>query len=213
MYLLSYPLTLPLSQSTKPMLGKETLLESIAGKNRGVLATEQDRQAILGAIAQLEDRNPTPRPLEAGDKLQGNWRLLYTSSQELLGIDRFPLLSLGQVYQYISVPDAMIYNVAEVNGLPYLEGLVSVVARFEVVSERRVDVKFERLILGAQRLIGYRACEDYIEQIRAGQRFAALDLRLNPQNQQGWLEITYLDDDLRIGRGNEGNVFVLTRVR
>ena len=195
------------------MLGKETLLEAIAGKNRGVLATEQDRQAILGAIAQLEDRTPTPRPLEVGDKLQGNWRLLYTSSQELLGIDRFPLLSLGQVYQYISIADAMIYNVAEVSGLPYLEGLVSVVARFEAVSERRVDVRFERLILGAQRLIGYRTCEDYIEQIRAGQQFTALDVRLNAQNQQGWLEITYLDDDLRIGRGNEGNVFVLTRVR
>jgi len=28
-------------------------------------STEQDKQAILIAIAQLEDRNPTPRPVEA----------------------------------------------------------------------------------------------------------------------------------------------------
>ncbi len=195
------------------MLGKEALLQAIAGKNRGVLATDRERQAILAAIAQLEDRNPTPRPLEASEKLNGNWRLLYTSSQELLRIDQFPLLKLGQVYQYISVADAKVYNIAEVAGLPYLEGLVSVVARFEAVSERRVDVKFERLILGLQRLIGYQTPESYISQIEAGQKFAALDLRLNPQNQQGWLEITYLDDDFRIGRGNEGNVFVLTRVR
>ncbi|MGL4881863.1 MAG: PAP/fibrillin family protein, partial [Waterburya sp.] len=29
--------------------------------------------------------------------------------------------------------------------------------------------------------------------------------------QKGWLDITYLDEDMRIGRGNEGNVFVLTK--
>lgn len=27
----------------------------------------------------------------------------------------------------------------------------------------------------------------------------------------GWLETTYLDDDMRIGRGNKGSLFVLTR--
>ena len=112
------------------MLGKTGLLEAIAGKNRGLLSTAADRQAVLAAIAQLEDRNPTPRPLEALDKLDGNWRLLYTTSQGLLGIDRFPLLNLGQIYQYVQTKTARIYNIAEVSGLPYLEGLVSVAAQF-----------------------------------------------------------------------------------
>ena len=43
-------------------------------------------------------------------------------------------------------------------------------------------------------------------------RFPALDTRFNAEVQQGWLDITYLDDDLRIGRGNEGSVFVLKKV-
>jgi len=47
------------------MFTKATLLQAIAGKNRGLLASEQDKQAILVAIANLEDLNPTPRPLEA----------------------------------------------------------------------------------------------------------------------------------------------------
>ena len=34
-------------------------------------------------------------------------------------------------------------------------------------------------------------------------------IRGNPDN--GWLENTYLDDDIRIGRGNKGSMFVLTR--
>jgi hypothetical protein len=43
---------------------KDDLLEAIAGKNRGLLASETDKVAILSAITQLEDRNPTPKPLE-----------------------------------------------------------------------------------------------------------------------------------------------------
>lgn len=195
------------------MIGKATLLEALAGKNRGLLATEADQQAILAAVAQLEDRNPTPHPLAATHLLDGNWRLLYTSSQELLRIDQFPLLKLGQIYQYIRAKTATLYNVAEVYGLPYLEGLISVAARFEAVSQRRVNVRFERSIIGLQRLIEYQSPEFLIEQIESGKKFPAIDFNITAREQRGWLEITYLDEDLRIGRGNEGNVFVLTKVK
>lgn len=193
------------------MIGKAALVEAIAGKNRGLLATERDKQAILMAIAQLEDRNPTPRPVEASDLLDGNWRLLYTTSNGLLNIDQLPLLKLGQIYQCIRAKTASVYNIAEVYGLPYLEGLVSVAARFEPVSERRVQVKFHRSVFGLQRLIGYQSPGDVVEQIETGKKFAAIDINLDSRNQQGWLDITYLDDDLRIGRGNEGSVYVLTK--
>ena len=193
------------------MLGKSELLEAIAGKNRGLLSTEQDKQAILIAIAQLEDRNPTPRPIEAGDLLDGNWRLLYTTSKGLLNIDQLPLLKLGQIYQCIRVKTQSVYNIAEIYGLPYLEGIVSVVAKFEPVSERRVQVKFERSIVGLQRLIAYQSPTDFIQQIEAAKKFVAIDTKLDSSRQQGWLDITYLDADMRIGRGNEGSVFVLSK--
>lgn len=194
------------------MLDKATLLEAIAGKNRGLLASDRDQQAILAAVAQLEDRNPTPRPLEAPELLAGNWRLLYTTSQGLLGLDRIPLVKLGQIYQCIRPQTAQIYNIAEFYGLPWLEGLVGVAARFEPVSQQRVQVLFERSILGLQRLLGYASPEDLIRRAESGEPLPALDFKLNRREQQGWLEITYLDQDLRIGRGNEGNLFVLTKV-
>ncbi len=193
------------------MIGKAALLETIAGKNRGLLASDAEKQAILAAIAQLEDRNPTARPVEAGDLLNGDWRLIYTTSRGILGIDQFPLLHLGQVYQCIRVAESRVYNIAEVYGLPFLEGLVSVAASFKPVSERRVEVKFERSILGLQRLIGYQSPASFIQQIESGQRFSAIDFKIENREQQGWLDITYLDEDLRIGRGNEGSVFVLTK--
>lgn len=193
------------------MLGKAALLEAIAGKNRGLLATDTQRQAILSAIAQLEERNPTPRPVEASTLLNGDWRLIYTTSRGILGIEQVPLLKLGQVYQCIRAAEARVYNIAEVYGVPFLEGLVGVAASFTPVSERRVDVKFERSILGLQRFIGYQTPASFIEKIEAGQKFAAIDFNIQNRDQQGWLDITYLDEDLRIGRGNEGNVFVLTK--
>ncbi len=193
------------------MLRKADLFEAIAGKNRGLLATEQDLQAISTAIANLEDMNPTPRPVEALELLNGNWRLLYTTSKALLNLDRFPLYKLGQIYQYIRVETNSVYNIAEFYGLPYLEGLVSVAAKFEPVSGYRISVKFDRSIIGLQSLIGYREPDSFIQQIEADTKFTAVDLTLNSSEQQGWLDITYIDSNLRIGRGNEGSLFVLTK--
>ncbi len=193
------------------MSKKAELLEAIAGKNRGLLANEIDKVKFLSLVEQLEDCNPTPKPLEAKELLEGNWRLLYTTSREILGIGRFPLLELGQIYQCIRTAEAKLYNIAEIVGLPFLEGIVSVAARFEPVSERRVNVKFERSIVGLQRLINYRSPNNLIQQIEAGKKFPPLDLNIENREQQGWLEITYLDEDLRIGRGNQGNVFILVK--
>ncbi|MCU0551111.1 MAG: PAP/fibrillin family protein [Leptolyngbya sp. Prado105] len=193
------------------MIGKAALLEAIAGTNRGILASESDKQAILAAIAQLEDRNPTPRPLEAIHLLDGDWRLIYTSSRGILGIDQFPLLKLGQVYQCIRAPEAKLYNIAEVSGVPYLDGIVSVVASFRAVSDRRVDVKFERSLIGFQRWVDYQSPSYFIQQLESERKFVAIDFKIENREQQGWLDVTYLDEDLRIGRGNEGSVFVLTK--
>lgn len=191
---------------------KTKLLEAIAGKNRGLLVTESDTVNILTAVEQLEDHNPNPHPLEkAPSLLDGDWRLLYTTSRSILGLDRIPLIQLGQIYQCIRVIEGKLYNIAEVSGVPFLEGLVSVSARFTPVSERRVDVKFERSIVGLQRAMGYQSVGQFIQDIELGKRFLAVDLSLEGRDASGWLEITYLDEDLRIGRGNEGNVFILSK--
>jgi hypothetical protein len=193
------------------MLGKTKLMDAIAGTNRGLVASADQKQAILAAIANVEDFNPTPRPLEASNLLDGDWRLIYTTSKALLNLDRIPLCKLGPIYQCIRVNTNSVYNIAEIYGLPYLEGLVSVAAKFEPVSEKRVQVKFQRSIVGLKRLIDYSSPASFIQQIEAGKKFTALDTRFNSEQQQGWLDITYIDEDLRIGRGNEGSVFVLSK--
>ncbi len=193
------------------MTTKTNLLNAIAGKNRGLLATETDKQAILAAIATLEDLNPTPHPLESSHLLDGNWRLLYTTSKELLRLDKLPFYKLGQIYQCIRVENQRVYNIAEIYGLPFLEGLIGVTANFEPVSNRRIKVNFERSIIGLQSLIRYQSPNKFIQQIEASCKFTAIDFTVKSSERPGWLDITYIDNDLRIGRGNQGSVFVLVK--
>lgn len=44
-----------------------------------------------------------------------------------------------------------------------------------------------------------------------GWLFPILAMFRNGSRETGWLETTYIDDDMRIGRGNKGTLFVLTR--
>jgi hypothetical protein len=194
---------------------KAKLLRAISDTNRGILASSLDRQAILAAITELELRNPHPRPLTTAiDLLAGDWRLLYTSSQSLLGIDRFPLVQLGTIYQCIRPLTSAVYNIAEVSSLiPGLNGIVSIVATFTPVTESRVNVQFNRSVIGLQKLINYSTPDRLITAIETGTKFTAIDLPITRREGRdpAWLEVTYLDESLRISRGNEGSVFVLTK--
>jgi len=191
---------------------KANLINAIAPVNRGLQMTENQRKAIFSAVAYLEELNPNPAPNQTPELLDGNWLLLFTTSQELLGIDRFPLYKLGNIYQCLRMEEGKIFNVAEIKGLPLLGGLVSVCANFTVVSEKQIKVNFERLVAGSQSLIGYRDVNSFIDTLRSPKKLFAIDFQIKRENQKGWLETTYLDQDLRIGRGNEGNLFVLRKV-
>lgn len=191
---------------------KANLLNAIAPVNRGLQMSENQRKAIFSAVAYLEELNPTPAPTATPELLDGNWLLMFTTSQELLGIDRFPLYKLGNIYQCLRMAEGKIFNIAEVKGLPLLGGLVSVCANFTVVSEKQVKVNFERLVAGSQSLLGYQGVNSFVDTLRSPKKLFAIDFKIKREDQKGWLETTYLDQDMRIGRGNEGNLFVLRRV-
>jgi PAP_fibrillin len=77
-------------------------------------------------------------------------------------------------------------------------------------------VVFDRSIVGLQSLLNYQNASSWLDRVReavvTGKKFTALDLAINAGDRGAWLEIIYLDADLRIGRGNEGNIFILERV-
>lgn len=194
------------------MIAKAELLAAIAGTNRGVITTEANRSLVLDKVVQLEVQNPTPQPLNERERLSGVWRLIYTTSQDLLGLARLPVVPAGPIYQCIRGQELKLYNILELQGFPFLEGVICVAARLMPVSERRVQVNFERSIFGLKGLMNYPSLDTLVSRLETQSPVAALSVPLNTERSAGWLETTYLDEDLRIGRGNNDSLFVLTKV-
>ena len=190
---------------------KIDLLQILANKDRGLRASHAEKQEISEVIAQIEALNPTAKPLQQPELLAGDWRLVYTSSASLLNLGRLPLSQLGNIYQCIRIAQSSIYNIAEIRSLPYLRSVVSVVASFEVIDDQRVKVDFRRSVAGLQSMVAYDSAPAWIDKLNSGQKLAAVDFPISNPRANSWLDITYLDADLRISRGNQGSVFVLTK--
>jgi hypothetical protein len=196
---------------------KSALLHLLEATDRGRKVSPDQKAQILSQIAVLEALNPTPKPTSAAEGLEGNWLTLFTTSTALLRLAQLPFLTTGEIYQCIRAKAGRVFNVAEIQGSGWLEawvprGVLAVSARFYPESERRVRVIFERLVLGSQALMSYEI-ESFLYLLeRAPERIPAIQIDICRREPTGWLDITYLDEDLRMGRGSEGSVFVLKRV-
>ncbi|GJP31961.1 hypothetical protein CLOM_g16513 [Closterium sp. NIES-68] len=158
---------------------KEDLLAAIEPLERGLAASEDDQQAVEELAAQLEAVNPTKQPLRS-PLINGKWKLLYTTSDTILARNRpFFLRPSGPIFQAI---DAETLQARNLETWPFFN---QVQATLTPTSASAVDVKFD--VFKILSLIPIKA----------------------PDSARGSLEITYLDDDLRISRGNKGNLFVL----
>jgi len=194
------------------MQEKIKLLKAVAVTNRGLLASPRFQAELDQLIRQLEAHNPTANPAQAPELLSGCWQLLYTTSVDVIGLGRVPGVTLGQIYQVIQADKNRVYNLAEAQGIPFLEGLLAVKARFEVVNPSRIAIYFEQSMLALQRLVDYRHPTQWLERLEQEDPLPLIQIPLDSGRSQGWLDITYLDIDLRISRGDKGNVFVLARV-
>ena len=155
------------------------LLEAIKPLKRGLAASADDKQEVERLARALERRNPTKRPL-ASELVNGQWELLYTTSESILGASRPAFLRpWGPIYQVI---DAVGLTAANKEGAPLFN---SVTAELVPQSAAKVTVQFKQF-----KLLG-------VVPVQA------------PPTAVGELEVTYLDDELRVSRGNKGNLFVL----
>jgi PAP_fibrillin len=201
----------PILPLPKNMTAKTDLLNILADKNRGLAASDSEKKLINDLITRTEAFNPTPNPVECPGLLNGDWRLIYTSSSSLLNLGRIPFSQLGNIYQSIRTDTSSVYNIAEVKALPYLSSLVSVVAKFSPINAQRVQVNFVRSIAGLQKMLDYRSPSTWIDRLNSGKGLPAIDFSINRPNVDSWLDTTYLDATMRISRGNQGSVFVLIK--
>lgn len=85
-------------------------MQYISGLNRGVSADEEDKQQVEQLAKELERLNPTKKPL-ASPLVNGQWKLVYTTSASILGTSKPPFLRpQGPIYQLIGGQVALIWS-------------------------------------------------------------------------------------------------------
>ncbi|GLJ38490.1 hypothetical protein SUGI_0784320 [Cryptomeria japonica] len=223
------PGTVPsISTDTKLTELKQCLVDSFYGTEYGLTVSSQTRAEIGELISELEALNPTPAPTEAPSLLQGNWVLVYTSFSELLPLiaaGRLPFVKIGKICQSINTDKFTIENSVSYIG-PFATSSVRALASFEVRSSKRIQVKFEEGIIPPPKITSkldipenieffgqkinlsslqgslypFQEAVTRISQVISGQ--SPLKIPIRRDGAQSWLLTTYLDEDLRISRGD-----------
>lgn len=173
----------------------------------------KDVRDIVRLVADLETLSPFPKPLAyASQLLDGAWLLEYSTAREIRSLRSLPFgFLVGKIYQIIDVETASFENKAWVehkSGL--LSGYVRVTATFEPASEtaekqsdRKINVNFKQRFISITKVAGIKTkLLDPIKVVEAK----------NPQGRIPSLDITYIDETMRIGRGGDGSLFILSRV-
>jgi len=185
-------------------------------KNNGSPITDLKLDKTLVAeieelTRELENLNPHPQPLiNAIALLEGAWQLQYSTAREIRSLDSLPLgLQIGKVYQVINIADKLFFNIAQVqHPLGLISGYVKVTASFEPamdtsnIADKRINVYFDKRYLAIEKIIGINTPKlNPFKVITAN----------NPQGRIATLDITYLDETLRIGRGGDDSLFILNK--
>ena len=160
----------------------------------------------------LESLNPHPQPLlNATALLEGAWQLQYSTAREIRSLDSLPLgLQIGKVYQVINIANKLFFNLAQVqHPLKIISGYVKVTASFEPaldtsgLADKRINVDFDKRYLAIEKIVGIDTPKLNPFKVVAAN---------NPQGRIATLDITYLDETLRIGRGGDESLFILNKV-
>ncbi len=171
--------------------------------------------SIIEALTQdLEKSNPFPRPLlYANTLLDGAWLLEYSTAREIRALKRLPLgFQVGKVYQIIDVNNGSFENKAWVrhsSGL--LSGYVRVTATFEpakqdddIFPDRQINIDFKQRFLGIEKILGIKTnLLDPFRVVKAK----------NPVGRIPSLNLTYIDETIRVGRGGDGSLYILSRAK
>lgn len=172
------------SAAQKREAAKQELLDLIAPLQRGLAASEEDAAAVEAAAQRLERLNPTRSPL-ASPLINGKWELLYTTSDSILGRKKPAFLRpSGPIYQTL---DTGALRARNRESAPLYN---TVSADLKPLSESKVAVQFDEFGLFGGSVLRFKA----------------------PPSAKGELDMTYLDEALRVSRGDKGNLFVLRMV-
>lgn len=162
---------------------KAEILALSTETQRGITATEEQSEQIKSLFEELEKFNPTPKPL-LSPLINGDWSLDYSTSDSIVGKGGLP--RIGPIVQTLDTAGLRAANeeILSVWGLPISRRVDAVLSP---KNNQLTDVQFKQFTIGP---VSFPA----------------------PERARGALDVTYLDEDFRLTRGDKGNLFVLTKL-
>ena len=125
-------------------------------------------------------------------KLKGIWELRWSSSKAPF-LNYSPLVDNFQILDPINL-NAL--NLIKPKGIKSILG-TGIVAKLKAINEKKIEVRFTHA-----GLIGPNIGKKKIKALTKIKR-----------EQKGWLEITFLNQELRICRGDKGTLFILKKIK
>lgn len=197
---------------------KLNLLSAVSGLNRGLAASEEDLKRAESAAKELEAVGGPVDLYKDLDRLQGRWKLIYSSafSSRTLGgsrpgppTGRLLPITLGQVFQRIDIFNKDFDNIVELQlgapwPLPPLDVTATLAHKFEITGTASVKIIFEKTTVKTM---------GNLSQLPPFEIPRIPDALRSPSNPgTGDFEVTYLDSDTRVTRGDRGElrVFVIS---
>lgn len=159
---------------------KQEILNLSRKVERGIVESDEEAEEMLSLFEALEKKNPTKKSLTS-PLLNKEWILEYTTSESIRGSKMFP--KVGPILQMLDNKELKAKNSETVSYFG-IKVKRAVTAELTPVSESLCDVQFKKFTIGP---ITFNA----------------------PESFKGSLDITYLDNDFRLSRGDKGNIFVL----
>eukprot|EP00429_Kryptoperidinium_foliaceum_P036762 CAMPEP_0176159292 /NCGR_PEP_ID=MMETSP0120_2-20121206/81485_1 /TAXON_ID=160619 /ORGANISM="Kryptoperidinium foliaceum, Strain CCMP 1326" /LENGTH=252 /DNA_ID=CAMNT_0017496703 /DNA_START=23 /DNA_END=782 /DNA_ORIENTATION=- len=206
---------------------KEELLAVISNTGNGKNADIDSQRQALRLVSFLESNAPVPdnllRDPKTASALDGVWYLQYTAPSDI-DIDDMPAWNPEDSTEGDAKIDT---RKANIQGSVRAGGLT---VDTSIGSNQRIENRVEQdfgivTVGGSFRVsdtVANRAVVAFEEAdialnngfvLKLGFLFSIIALLRGGIKDNGWLETTYIDDAMRIGRGNKGSLFVLTRDR
>ncbi|GAX82806.1 hypothetical protein CEUSTIGMA_g10232.t1 [Chlamydomonas eustigma] len=197
---------------------KSNVRKAVSGTDRGKKTSVSQRQDVLEKIINLENLNELRNPAKS-ELLSGMWTLLYQAplseekaAKDISGTTEGPFLAFFQPLtrglvktkgnlQLIDIPNNRVENLAEFTIAGSLDGYLNIAGVANVMEPTssieefvRISVEFTEFTLSLGSKVQWRVPLSWVKA-------------------KGWVETTYLDKEMRVGRGDKGSIFVASRLK
>lgn len=213
---------------------KSDLLQAVSFTSNGKSASPKQQLRVLQIVGKIESKFPPSDRLLSGTSeakvLDGVWYLQYTSPSVVGNTDQFPD---AWKPEFAKEGDTNI-ETAKFNAKGSVSAAGIPVETANRVVKQSIDVAASRVTNDVNLEWGTLCASGRFRQSpnvpnRALVSFDVFRIELNAglvldfgflfpllmfvrrSKENGWLETTFVDDEIRIGRGNKGTLFVLTR--